>query len=222
MKLAALFSGGKDSTYALYLAKNEHEIKYLATIHSKNPASYMWHTANIGLTVIQAGTMGMKLVSKESTGRKEQEIHDLKVLLKGLEVDGLVCGVIASNYQKRHILSVCRDLKLELLSPLWGREPEELLKEMLKKKFEIIISAVAADGFNRRWLGRKINKNCIKDLLKLKKKHKINMSGEGGEFETTVLDCPLFKKKIEVTKFKKKWKRHAGIFEIKDVKLLKK
>lgn len=223
MKLVALFSGGKDSTYALYLAQKQgHEIKNLATVHSKNPASYMWHTPNIGLTVIQSKTLGIQLVSKESTGEKEQEVHDLRVLLEGLDVDGLVCGAIASNYQRKHIENVCKELKIKLLAPLWGRNPEELLREMLKNKFKIIITAVAAEGFDESWLGREINDKCIKDLLKLEKKYKINVSGEGGEFETAVLDCPIFNKKIKITQYEKKWEKDSGIFDIRDVKLTEK
>lgn len=223
MKLAALFSGGKDSTKALMEAiKQDHEIKYLATIHSKNPDSYMYHTPNIGLTLMQSHCLGIQLVSKESLGEKEKEVEDLKILLSSLDIDGVVCGAIASKYQKERIERVCNELKLKLLTPLWKRDFEELLKEMIESNFEIIITAVAAEGFDESWLGRRINEECIKDLIKLKEKFGINLCGEGGEFETIVLDCPLFKKKIEITKAEKIWKDNSGIYEIKDAKLVDK
>ncbi|MFH1473588.1 MAG: diphthine--ammonia ligase [Candidatus Aenigmatarchaeota archaeon] len=223
MKLIALVSGGKDSIYAIYKAKqDDHEVKYAATIHSKNPDSYMYHTPNIGLTLMQSRLMGIQMVSKESLGIKEQEVRDLEILLKNLDAEGVVCGAIASKYQRDRVEKVCKELKLKLLAPLWGMNPEKLLREMLKNGFEIIITAVAADGFDESWLGRKIDDACIKDLLKLEKKHNISIVGEGGEFETFVLDCPLFSKKLEITKAEKVWKDNSGVYEIKDAKFVEK
>ena len=223
MILAALFSGGKDSTYAIYQAiKQGHEIKYLATIHSKNPDSYMYHTPNIGLTLLQSEAMNIQLVSKESKGEKEREVEDLKILLDGLGIEGVVCGAIASNYQKQRIEKVCKELNLKLISPLWGIDQEKLLRGIIKNKFEVIITAAAAEGFDESWLGRKIDEKCIEDLIKLKNKFGINIAGEGGEFETMVLDCLLFKRKILITKTEKTWKKNSGMFRVIDAKLITK
>jgi len=215
MRLVALFSGGKDSTKALMEAIEQgHEIKYLATIHSKNPDSYMYHTPNIGLTLLQSRCLGIQLVSKESFGEKEKEVEDLKILLSNLDADGVVCGAIVSRYQKERVEKVCEELRLKLLTPLWDRNPEELLREMLKNNFDIIITAVAAEGFDESWLGRKIDEKCIEDLIKLNKKHGISVLGEGGEYESLVLDCPLFTGKLEITKAEKVWKVNSGVLEI--------
>lgn len=223
MRLVALFSGGKDSTKAILEAiKMGHEIKYVATIHSKNPYSFMYHTVNIGLTLMQSRCMDIQLVSKESEGRKEEEVKDLEILLSNLGVEGVVCGAIASKYQKERVENVCKNLGLKLLSPLWGKDPEKLLNELVKEGFEVIITAVAAEGFDESWLGRRIDENCIKDLIELRKKFNINICGDGGEFESLVLDCPLFKKKIMITKAEKIWNGDSGLFEIKDAKLVEK
>ncbi len=223
MNLVALFSGGKDSVFAILKAKQEgHEIKYLATIHSKNPDSYMYHTPNIGLTFLQSEAMNIQLVSKESKGEKEKEVEDLKILLDGLDVEGVVCGAIVSNYQKQRVEKVCKELNLKLLSPLWGMNQEKLLKEVLKNNFEVIITAVAAEGFDKSWLGRKIDEKCIKDLIKLKEKFGINIAGEGGEFETVVLDCPLFTRKILITESEKIWEKNSGILDVKNARFVKK
>jgi len=223
MQLVALLSGGKDSIFAILKAKRaDYEIKYLATIHSKNPDSYMYHTPNIGLTLLQSRCMNIQLVSKESFGEKEKEVEDLKILLNNLDVEGVVCGAIASKYQKERVEKVCEELKLKLLTPLWNMNTDELLREMLKEKFEIIITSVAADGFDESWLGRKIDEKCIEDLIELRKKFHINISGDGGEYESLVLDCPLFSRKIEITKAEKLWKGNAGVYDIKDAKLVNK
>jgi len=223
MILAALFSGGKDSTYAIYqVIKQGHEIKYLATIHSKNPYSYMYHTPNIGLTLMQSRCLDIQLVSKKSSGEKGKEVEDLKILLNNLGVDGVVCGAIASNYQKKRIEGICKGLELKLITPLWKKYPEELLKEMIKDGFKIIITAVSAEGFDKDWLGREIDEKCIEDLMKLNEKFGISVIGEGGEYESLVLDCPIFKRKVLITKAEKIWKGDSGIFEIKDAKLIDK
>jgi len=211
MRLASLFSGGKDSTYAIHLAKKlGHEIKYLATIHSKNPYSYMYHTVNIGLTLLQSIAMGIQLVSKESEGEKEKELEDLKDLLNGLDIDGVACGAIESNYQKTRIEKICKELNLKLLAPLWKMNQEKLLREMIKNNFEIMITSVSAQGFNEKWLGRIIDKDCIRDLVELRKKFGINVAGEGGEYESLVLNCPLFKRKIEIVGIEKSWNNSFG------------
>ncbi len=223
MKLASLFSGGKDSTFAAYLAKKQgHEIKYLASIVSSNKESFMYHTANIGLVFMQSRASGIQLVSKQTFGEKEYEVEDLKILLKGLDIEGVVCGAIESEYQKKRVEKVCNELNLKLFAPLWHRDPEEMLKEMVSSGFEIIITSVAAEGLDKSWLGRKIDESVIKDLVELRKKYEIHIAGEGGEFETFVLDCPLFAKKIQITDSEVKWQNNSGELIIKDAKLVDK
>ena len=220
LKLAALFSGGKDSTFAIYLAERAgHEVTRLLTVHSKNPESYMYHTPNISLTLLLSRAMGKELVTIESKGEKEKEVQDLETLFSGLNVDGVVCGAVASEYQKQRVENVCRKLGLQLIAPLWHQDPEKLLRELLKAEFEIIITHVAAEGLNENWLGRKIDEKCIDDLKELNKKYGIHMSGEGGEYESLVLDCPLFQKRLNIVKYKKVWSGNSGTLFIEDAKL---
>jgi diphthine-ammonia ligase len=223
MKLVALFSGGKDSTYALYKAVQEgHAIAYLATIHAANPVSYMYHTENIGLTVFQAEAMGLRLVSKESTGEKEKEVHDLEVLLKGIDAEGVVCGAVRSNYQRERVEKICKSLNLRLFTPLWHADEEKYLRELVSAGFKVIITAVAAEGFDESWLGRELDEKAISDLSELKEKHGISVVGEGGEFETTVLDGPIFKKRIEIVEAQKKWEDNSGHYVISNARLVEK
>jgi ABC transporter with metal-binding/Fe-S-binding domain ATP-binding protein len=223
MRLIALFSGGKDSVFAIKKSIEQgHEIKYLATINSKNPDSYMYHTPNIGLTLMQSRCLNIQLVSKLSLGEKEKEVKDLEILLNNLDADGVVCGAIASKYQKERVEKVCESLRLKVITPLWGANQEQLLREILKSGFEVIITSVAAEGFDESWLGRKIDEKCVEDLIVLNKKHGISVVGEGGEYESLVLDCPLFSSKLEITKSEKTWKDNSGLMEIKDAKLVNK
>ena len=57
MKLAALFSGGKDSTYSIYKARQMgYDVKCLITLFPKSPNSHLLHFPNIKLTELQSET----------------------------------------------------------------------------------------------------------------------------------------------------------------------
>ncbi|MGQ9788266.1 MAG: diphthine--ammonia ligase [Candidatus Hadarchaeaceae archaeon] len=225
MKVAVLFTGGKDSTYATYLAlKRGLEVMYLLTMAPKNPYSWMFHSVNINATKHQAEAIGIKQIIKQTSGEKENELRDLKEAIEELkkEIDGIVSGGISSSYQKNRIDLITKELGLAALSPLWGLDPVELLRDMTKVGFEIIITGVAAQGFDQSWLGRRIDEVAIEELEKLCKKYGINPSGEGGEYESFVLDAPIFKKKIEVVDAEKIWDETNGYLLIKKAKIVEK
>jgi ABC transporter with metal-binding/Fe-S-binding domain ATP-binding protein len=227
MRLASLFSGGKDSTYSLFKAVEEgHDIRYLVTIIPEKQDSWMFHHPCVELTKLQAECMGIKQLMKKAKGEKEGELHDLRETLSEIrgEIDGVVTGAIASTYQKSRIEMVCRELGLHIFNPLWQKDPEMLMREELDSGFEIIITGVFAEGFNKNWLGRRIDDVCIGDLRKLNERYGINIAGEGGEFETFVIDCPLFKKRIEIDEFDIIWdgKTSSGYIKVKDAKLIQK
>lgn len=212
MRLAALFSGGKDSTYALHKAiESGHEVKQLVTIFPEKDSSWMFHYPCIELTRLQASAMGIPQIVGRSRGEKERELKDLsRVLRKTVGIDGVVSGAIASNYQKMRIEKVCEELNLACVTPLWGEDQEKLLKEEIGLGFEIIITGVYSEGFNSNWIGRRIDEKCVEELKGLEEKYEIQLSGEGGEFETLVLDCPLFKQKIRILEFRVRWDRKTG------------
>jgi diphthine-ammonia ligase len=206
MKLGVLFSSGKDSCYATYLMKKKHEISCLITIKSKNPDSFMFHTANIDITKLQAKSMQIPLITQITKGKKEEELKDLekaiKKAIKKYKIQGIVTGALFSNYQKQRIEKIAKKLDLKTFSPLWHKDQEKELKEIINNKFEIIFSQIAGEGLDPSWLKRKITNKDIENLKKINKKNKINIAGEGGEYESLVLDCPLFKKKIKILKSK--------------------
>jgi len=179
MKLASLFSGGKDSAYALYMAQQSgYNVGYLVSIFSENKYSYMYHTPNIFLVEKLSEALNISLIKKTTKGEKEKELEDLKDVLKTLDIDGVVSGAIVSTYQKTRIDKICNQLGIKSFAPLWGRNQTELIKEIMRNGFEIIITGVSALGLDETWLGRKIDDECVKDLITLNEKYKINVSGE--------------------------------------------
>lgn len=207
MKLAFLLSGGKDSIYAAYLAKKfKNELTCAITIVSKNKESYMFHTPSIEKTKKQAEVMQIPLIIQETKGKKELELIDLetaiKKAIKKYKIKGIVTGAVQSVYQSSRIQKICNKLKIECFNPLWQTNEKKYLDELIKNKFEIILTGIFAYPLNEKWLGKKIDKNFKREILKLNEKYKVSIIGEGGEFETFVLNCPLFKKPLKIKSFK--------------------
>ena len=223
MRVAVLVTGGKDSALALYRAlKLGYEVKFLVTMIPQREDSWMFHFPNIHLADLFAKAVEIPLVKAETVGIKETELKDLKNLLATLDVDGVVSGAISSRYQKIRIDKVCQELNLESIAPLWQENSMQLLKEIINLNFDVIIVGVYAYGFDHSWLGRKINSTTLKNLVELNDKYQISLVGEGGEYETLVLDAPFFKKRIQVLQAERIWENHSGYLLVKEAKLVDK
>ncbi|MFH1503381.1 MAG: diphthine--ammonia ligase [Candidatus Diapherotrites archaeon] len=207
MRIASLFSGGKDSVYSSYIVKKQgHELACLITILSKNKESYMFHTPSIEKTKHQAESMNIPLIIHKTEGEKEEELKDLeeaiKKAIKKYKIQGIATGAIQSAYQSSRIQAICDKLNIKCINPLWQINELNYLNDLIKNKFKVIVTGVFAYPLNQSWLGREINPKFIQEIIKLNEKYKIHVAGEGGEYETFVLDCPLFKKPLKIKKFK--------------------
>lgn len=227
MKLVSLFSGGKDSTFAIHKARQERlEVVCLLTMLSENDSSYMFHTSNIKLAEYSAACLDLPIIFVGTKGEKEKELDDLEKILQDLKksigIEGVLTGAIKSNYQKERIDKICKKLHLKSVAPLWHQDEESLIRELLSSKFKLIFIAVAAAGLDESWLGRPLDEKALQDLISLNKKYGVSLVGEGGEFETLVLDAPIFKKQIKIEKAERKWEGSRGEFIIKKVSLIEK
>jgi len=224
MKVGALFSGGKDSTYAIYKAMKENEIVCLIAMKSLNPESYMFHVPAFEHIEKQAEALGIPLILVETKGVKEEELKDLQKAIeeakKKYAIEGIVTGAVASTYQASRIQKICDDLGLKAINPLWNINQMQLLKDLIKDKFEVIITGIAAYPLDESWLGRKLDEDTLKEMEKLEKEFKINVAGEGGEFETLVVDSPIHKKKIELIETEKEYSEHHGTLKILKMELV--
>jgi ABC transporter with metal-binding/Fe-S-binding domain ATP-binding protein len=184
----------------------------------------MFHTPNVHLTPLQAEALGLPLVVQETGGTKEEELEDLRRAVEKARdnhgVEGVVSGAIESAYQAERIQRVCRILDLWCFNPLWKRDQHELLSEIERRGYEVIVSGVFAFPFDESWLGRMIDAALIESLRSIEAKYKISPSGEGGEIETTVLCAPFFRKKIEILSAEKICERHAGVFAVREARLV--
>lgn len=219
-KCAVLFSGGKDSCMAAYLAKKKgYELACLISIFSANKESYMFHTPSISRTKQQAKVMELPLLIQKTKGKKEEELKDLEIVIKlakkKYNINTIVSGALASNYQKSRIENICNKLNLKSITPLWQKDELEYLRELINDKFKVMIVGVSAYPLESSWLGRIIDNKFIDEVQILNKKYKIHIAGEGGEFETFVLDCPLFKKSLKIIDSKISGEKYSWKMEIR-------
>ncbi len=134
MRIAALFSGGKDSNYALFCAQHYGwDVTHLVSVFSTSAESYMYHVPAIELTRLAAESIGIPLVEVVTPPEPEVELMPLKDTLKELDVDGIVSGALASEYQRRRLDQICQDIGIKSFAPIWHKDQREYVHEMVEE-----------------------------------------------------------------------------------------
>jgi diphthine-ammonia ligase len=220
MRLAVLFSGGKDSTFALWKALGYgYDVACLVSIVSANKNSFMFHTPSIKRVKVQAKAMGLPLIFKKSKGEEEKELVDLEKAIaravKKYGIKGVVTGAVESVYQASRIQRVCDKLGLEVFNPLWQKDQVELLRDLVREGFDVRVVGVAAEPLGKDYLGRKVDRDFVAEFSDLAKSHGINPAGEGGEYESFVLNGPVFKEKLRVVGFKDYGEKFSWVRELR-------
>jgi ABC transporter with metal-binding/Fe-S-binding domain ATP-binding protein len=225
MKLACLFSGGKDSTYAIHLAQKQgHDVVCLLSIFPKSEESHLLHHPNLRWTKLQSESMNIpQLTASSNSDDTDDELITMENLLQNakdqFQIDGLVHGGIKSKFQKEKFETLCLKLNLASIAPLWETEPKKYMNDLLDSDFNFMMMTVSSDGLDEQWLGKLISKSDIEILNNLSGKFGFNLNFEGGEAETFVIDCPLFSNPIKINQFTKNWDGYRGRFEIVDAEL---
>lgn len=218
MRLGVLCSGGKDSLYAWYKAMQVEEVACLVTLFPKNPESYMFHTPNLHMVPLQAEAAGLPLVSFTTQGEEGSELRDLtkavEIAVGNYGIEGIVTGALMSVYQATRIQRICHDMDLWCFNPLWYTDPVQYMDALLASGFRVIISGIFSEPFDESWLGRELDRGAITLLSDYAQRYGITLTGEGGEYETLVLDAPFFKKHIAIRDFEKEYHNFHGIMHI--------
>jgi ABC transporter with metal-binding/Fe-S-binding domain ATP-binding protein len=228
----SLFSGGKDSSWALYRALEEGlNVTRLLTVHPGDESeSYMYHVPETRLASLAAESIGIDLVevdpgdlaattAADSATQGDREVEPLEAALRDLqdELDlvGVTAGAIESEFQTSRIRSMCERLGVDLFAPLWQRDPDELAAAMLDAGFEITIVQVAARGLDESWLGRTLDADALDELRALNDEYGVHLLGEGGEFETLVTDGPHMSRPLEL-EYETVWDGTRGRIRVTD------
>lgn len=185
--------------------------------------SLMFHFPNVRWTRIQAEAMGLRHRTIEA-GRDELfSLHEGLGKLQGeLGIEGAVTGAVASDYQKSRFDRICDGLRLRSFAPLWRKDPRILVNDLRSSAFKIILSGVGAAGLDESWLGQELTDQRWVLLEQLSRKHGIHLTGEGGEYETFVLDAPHFERRVSVDKTVNRWDGQSGYLVIEQASLVNK
>ena len=231
----SLFSGGKDSSWALYRAlEDDLPVERLVTVHPAGD-SYMYHVPATELAAQAAESIGIELVDVEpddfaadaatdSSAQGDDELEPLEAALEQLDreladgIAGVTAGAVESEYQTSRIRGMCDRLDCDLFAPLWQEDPRELADAMLEAGFEIAIIQVAAHGLDESWLGRTLDREAISDLEDLHEEYGVHILGDGGEFETLVVDGPHMDRRIDL-EYETEWDGTRGRLRITDARL---
>ncbi|POY72917.1 hypothetical protein BMF94_4078 [Rhodotorula taiwanensis] len=225
MKVVGLLSGGKDSVYNLvHCVVQGHEPVAVASLgppEGKDELdSYMYQTVGhsglavlaqaldlpffvrtiTGTAVNQRGEYGSRTAKGKGKEDADDETEDLYELLKSVkeampDVQGVSVGAILSNYQRVRVEHVCARLGLTPLAYLWERSQPQLLAEMIAAGMESVLVKVAGAGLQVKHLGQSLAQ-MQPTLHKLNGMYDLHVCGEGGEYETFTVDCPLFKRRV--------------------------
>ncbi len=196
----ASWSGGKDSCSALYRALSEGiEVSHLFNVVSEDGRHSMSHGLNPKLIAAQAEAIGIPIVQvKTSWGSYEADFKKTISELKQAGIEGMIFGDIDLQEHRDWVERVCKELEIQPLLPLWGFNRERILDDFIKEGFEAVVVVVKADILGEKWLGRKIDKQFLKDLSKIKNEIGIDLCGEKGEYHTFVTNGPSFKQHIKI------------------------
>ena len=226
----SLFSGGKDSSWALYRAlERGYDVERLVTVHPEGD-SYMYHVPATRLASLAAESIGIELVEVEpddfgaddvpdSGEQGDAELEPLEAALGEVDADigvtGVTAGAVESEYQTSRIEAMADRLEANLFAPLWQENPRDLADAMLDAGFEIRIIRVAAYGLDESWLGRRLDADALDELEALNDEYGVHILGEGGEFETLVTDGPHMDRRIEL-EYSTEWDGTRGTIVVED------
>jgi diphthine-ammonia ligase len=221
LRVAVLFSGGKDSTYSIWLLQHQGwDVSVLLTVQPNGPDSFMFHYPAVESTSLQSRALGIDhiLIKDKASGLIELQ-NTLYRMKREYGIEGLVTGAVASDYQKTRFDHMCETVGIRSYSPLWHKKPETIVDDLIEARFDAIITGVAARGLDRSWLGRRLDPKAWEELKRLSRQYGVHLTGEGGEYESFVVDAPNFKQRIRIGKTREIWDGESGYIVIENALL---
>ncbi len=224
MTVTALVSGGKDSIYAAYLADTQgRTVDEFLTLRPPDADSMMFHTPNLTLVELQARAAGRRYRSAPVDG--EGETAELAALERALGEDRgwVVAGAIESSYQWSRLLEVVARVGRPIYTPLWRKDAHRVVAAEIDAGLDIRIAHVAAEPLDADLLGRKLDHALLAEIERRSARvRRTHVAGEGGEYETLVLDAPFFASRIEVERAERREEPSRGTWEVRAAHLVPK
>jgi len=192
------WSGGKDSSLALYKLKNKYEINALITTVTKDYNRISMHGVRVNLLKAQAESLGLPLqivfIRKNSTNEEyERAMRNIMMYYKGRGIEKVAFGDIFLEDVRRYRENNLKKIDMTALFPLWGEDTHTLAEKFIKLGFKAIVTAIDSKFLDKKFVGRSYNEQFLEDLP-----DNVDPCGENGEFHTFVYDGPIFKTKMEI------------------------
>ncbi|MFX1516155.1 MAG: diphthine--ammonia ligase [Promethearchaeota archaeon] len=213
--MTVLVSGGKDSVLALWIALHQFQVTSILTVRSSCPESLLFHIPNSRYVDLMAEMLNIQhIIVQIDSCNIEDEINSLKEALINSNTKAMITGGILSEFQRYKFNRAAKFANMRCFNPLWRISPNFLISEFLMREFSIIITSVSSMGLNKELLGKEISREIIEILSQ--RGSELSLVGEGGEFETFVLDAPFFPSRIRILDSKVHWNefRQDGYYEI--------
>ncbi len=199
-KSKAIFnwSGGKDSSLALYevLQKQEYKISYLLTSVNTSYNRVSMHGVRIELLEQQAKEIGIplkqiRLPEMPSMEDYNREMFTIMKQFKDERIDYSIFGDIFLEDLKLYREQQLAQAGMQGVFPIWKRDSTELIHEFIAKGFKAILVCVNEKYLAKSFAGRLIDESFLKDLPT-----NVDPCGENGEYHSFVFDGPIFKNPI--------------------------
>jgi diphthine-ammonia ligase len=200
MGATALVSGGKDSIYSAYLADTQGwDVDELLVLRPDDPDSMLFHTPTLDLVRLQASAWGKRYREVRIAG--DGEDAETAALAGALATAGdpVIAGAIASSYQWGRLHRLTYALGRRLWTPLWGKAPDVVVRAEISAGLDIRLVQLAAEPLGPELLGRRLDLGLLAELERLgRERRSVNVAGEGGEYETAVVDAPFFRRRVRL------------------------
>ncbi len=201
MRVVALLSGGKDSVCAVETARGfGWEVVAGLTMVPTADDAWMFHTPNLAVVRGVAQCLGLPLIEWAVAEGADEEVRELGQALacakRVFNLDGIVSGALASEYQRTRIDAIGHRVGLKSFAPLWHKEPRAYVEGLVRGGYDLVFSRVAAGGIPNDWAGTRLD--AAKIAVLAASPARPHVAGEGGEYETLVLDAPAFTRRLVV------------------------
>ncbi len=217
MRVSCLVSGGKDSIYALWCALHQYEVVSIINFESDKSESLLFHIPNAKYVSLVAKMFSLPLISiKIKSDDLEEEIKQLVSAIRKSRIEAIVTGGIRSEFQRYHFNRAALLANVKCFNPLWRLSPELIIQDLINNKFEIILISVSSMGLDQNFLGKKLTPKLINKISDNSYGSELAITGEGGEYESFVLDAPFFPSRIVIQVTQIHWDeyREEGYLDI--------
>jgi len=219
MKVAVLWSGGKESCLAYYKATMQgYDVACTVTFVGKTP--FLCHP--LPLISLQSKALGIQnFMVKIKESYKKEYVKAISHLMETNRIEGILTGDISfvNSFHGNWIEEICKESGVHLVRPLWGLDPYKILSEVVSKRFKAIFTCVRGTWFDEEWLGCELDQNRLERLKALNDEYGIDLCGEKGEYHTMVVDAPIFREAIHISKFGKERKNSLLFIKINELYL---